>query len=442
MQRYGFVALGLVLAILTLVRVADKAQRGKQALIKWTPQLEQLVEGRDVYERSDSGLVRTEGAAKDGTSAEGFPTPPISGLLLAPFAQLGPVPGSLAFAALKIVLASFALTVALAIAFEPGRAPTVAALLVLAGVLRVWSSDLAHGNTNLLVLGAIAAALLAWHRRMEALGGLWIALAAALKVTPLLLLALPLARRSRAGLIGFGAGCVFFLVAVPGAMLGPTTALELLGAWGRQMFLPYLEGRELTLLVTEHTNQSLLGVLARWFTDATAIEARPDVWAKDLGIGVAHLSADALHWLHRVLALGVLGISVLALRPFARGDESADRDADGGATLRAFAILCLAMLLLSERSWKQHYVVLVFPLAHLVSIAWLAVGARRAWAVAALATSALLHGLTGSGTLGDRGSDLAEAYGAWFLGAVVLWVACIALQRPSESVGAPSPGSR
>lgn len=439
MQRIGFVVLGLVLATLALVRVADKAERGKQALIKWTPQLEQLVEGRDVYERSDSGLVRTESAAADGSSAEGFPTPPISGLLLAPFARLGPVPGSLAFAALKIALAGFALTVALTIAFDPGRVPTAAALLVLAGVLRVWSSDLAHGNTNLLVLGAIAAALLAWHRRMEALGGMWIALAAALKVTPLLLLALPLARRSRAGLIGFAAGCVFFLVAVPGAMLGPTTALELFVSWGRQMLVPYLEGRELTLLVTEHTNQSLLGVLARWFTDATAIEARPGVWTQDLGIGVAHLSTDALHWVHRVLALAVLSFSVHALRPFTR---TGDADERAGATLRVFAILCLAMVLVSERSWKQHYVVLVFPLAHLMSVAWLAAGARRAWAITALIASAVLHGLTGSSTLGDRGSDLAEAYGAWLLGALVLWVACLALQRPSEPVAEPSPDSR
>lgn len=438
MQRFVLVV-GLVLAVLTVVRVADKAADGKGALVRWTPQLEALADGGDVYRRTQDGRVwssTSDGSAVGGVG-EGFPGTPFTALVLAPFARLGAVPGSVAFAIVKAALAGFVLVVALRAAFAPHRVPPLAALLVLAGVVRVWSSDLAHGNTNLLVLGAIGAALLAWQRRMEALSGFWIGLATTLKVTPALLVALPIARRSRPTLIGVAAGLVVFLVAVPGGALGMHANLALLGNWANQMLLPYVEGRELTPLVTQHINQSLLGVLARWLTDSVAIEARVGTWDSDVSIAAIHLGESAFHWLHRAIAIVVAAASFLALRPFGERpvDDGARRPSDD---LRAFAILTLAMLMLSERSWKHHYVVLVFPLAHLASIAWLETGRARTVATLAIAVSLVASFGTGSGVLGDRGSDLAEAFGAHLFAALVLWSASIALQRsPSESCAEP-----
>lgn len=430
MQRV-VLAIGLLLAALAIARVADKAADGKGALVRWTPQLEALTEGRDVYRRTDDGRVWTgaDGSAADAGSGEGFPGTPFTALVLAPFARLGAVPGSAAFAALKAALAGFVLVVALRAAFTGpdgvSRVPPWAALLVLAGVVRVWSSDLAHGNTNLLVLGAIGAALLAWYRHMEAFAGFWIALAATLKVTPLLLLAIPIARRSRAGLIGAAAGFVFFLVAIPGGALGMGANLALLFSWADQMLVPYVEGRSLTPLVTQHINQSLLGVLSRWFTDAVAIEARPGTWDTDVSIAVLDLGEGALHWLHRASVLVVVGVSILALGPFRAAASRPD------AALRAFAILALAMLVVSERSWKHHFVVVVLPLAHLAGVAWCEVGRARALAIAAIVVALLASFGSGSGVLGDRGSDLAEAWGVHLIGALVLWGACVALQRSS-----------
>jgi len=96
------------------------------------------------------------------------------------------------------------------------------------------------------------------------------------------------------------------------------------------------------------------------------------------------------------------------------------------------------MLMLSERSWKQHYVTLFLPLAFL---AWHALRAgsppavrRVAWS--GLAASALLHGLSGSGVLGAWGSDLAEALGVFLWGGVALFVACgWILRRTTGSEG-------
>jgi len=423
-------AIGLLLAALTVARVADKAADGKGALARWTPQLEALAEGRDVYRRTADGTVWT---GTDGSSAvegagEGFPGTPFTALVLAPFARLGAVPGAVAFALTKVALAAFVLVVALRAAFAPRPVPPWAALLVLVGVVRVWSSDLAHGNTNLLVLGVIGAALLAWRRHMEAFSGFFVALAATLKVTPLLLLAIPVARRSRAALIGATAGFVVFLVAVPGGALGMGANLRLLASWADQMLVPFVEGRALTPLVTQHINQSLLGVLARWCTDSVAVEARPGTWDADLSIAVVHLGERAFHGVHRALALAIVGASFLALRPFRDGPRRPSAD------LRAFAILALAMLMLSERSWKHHFVVLVLPLAHLAGVAWMETGRARIAACVAIGVSLLVSFGSGSGVLGDRGSDLAEAYGVHLFAALVLWSACVALQRsPSES---------
>ena len=69
MQRWWLAALAVLVAGLLLVRVGDKAGDGRQALVKWTPQIEALLAGENVYERSDSGRVRTEGVAAD-TSAD------------------------------------------------------------------------------------------------------------------------------------------------------------------------------------------------------------------------------------------------------------------------------------------------------------------------------------------------------------------------------------
>jgi hypothetical protein len=98
----------------------------------------------------------------------------------------------------------------------------------------------------------------------------------------------------------------------------------------------------------------------------------------------------------------------------------------GLAALGEFSMLALAMLFLSERSWKHHYVLSAFPLAFL---AWHGLRAPRGSAVRigawiALALAAALSGLTGSGVLGARGSDLAEAYGVHLAAGLVLFAAC------------------
>jgi hypothetical protein len=186
-----------------------------------------------------------------------------------------------------------------------------------------------------------------------------------------------------------------------------------------------------TLVQTEQINQSLLGVLARWTTDSVAIDSDPP-----LSINALSLSPGGLRALWALAALATLAALALCLRPRAGRRPP--------VVLGEFAMLALAMLFLSERSWKHHWVLLMLPIAYLTAELWTPapdpylprVGrARRRIAWAALAASAVLHAASGSAVLGERGSDLAEAYGAYLWGGLALfagvgWLLCFPRPAP------------
>lgn len=407
MQRRGLrrvvLALALLLSLTGLVQVNHRATRGRNALLKWGPAIEALEQGEPIY----------------GVGAEGYPTLPLSLLLLSPFHALGSRVGPLAFALLEVSIAWWIVTRALALA--AGRArdfPPLGQLAVLLLSFRVLLSDLLHGNINLLVGGCVATAAWDWSRRREARAGAWLGLGAVLKVTPALGLLFLAWKGSARGLLGALGGMVGAALLLPGLLLGWERNLALAGDWWRQMVAPYLEGRPLTLLQTEQTNQSLLGVLGRLCTDSVAVVARPPHFPEELRVNLLALGPSAFRALHLAACALVLGWLLWCLR-------RRPRIGLGHATLGEFSLLALAMLFLSERSWKHHYVLIAFPIAFLV---WqLASHSPRARsgleALAALGLTALLQAGSGSAFLGARGSDLAEAYGVQLLAGITLFVA-------------------
>ena len=142
------------------------------------------------------------------------------------------------------------------------------------------------------------------------------------------------------------------------------------------------------------------------------------------------LGPGAFRWLHLGLS-AILGLVLLLVWGRARRAP---------VVLGEGALLALAMLLLSERSWKQHYVLLPLPLAFLT---WSLVAcprgdARRRAAALGLGLALALFGLTGDALLGPRASDLAEAGGAYLLGGLALFFACASILRrgaPLEAAG-------
>jgi Glycosyltransferase family 87 len=142
--------------------------------------------------------------------------------------------------------------------------------------LRVWpvlaclvpiGHTLMRSQSNLLVLGLLAAALAAVVRGRGFRAGLWLAGAACLKIFPAFLLLFPLWRRDGRCLAGSVAGLVLGLVLIPLAVLGPQRTWHCYARLGSVLVLPGLgaggddsRAEELTN-VTATDSQSLLNAL-------------------------------------------------------------------------------------------------------------------------------------------------------------------------------------
>jgi hypothetical protein len=177
-------------------------------------------------------------------------------------------------------------------------------------------------------------------------------------------------------------------------------------------------------------------------------DGRPEVRVNLVALGRPGASA----------AVGVAQLLVLAALAWATwprdgggggggGGESVGggASATGGGTrlLGELAAVFLAAVLLSPRSWKHHYVLLALPHAFLLAacVRREAVG-QRLYLVGALAVVGLLcHQVSGEATLGERASDLAEAYGVFVWGGVALLAATVVelTAARGERLGAPTP---
>ena len=401
--------LGVLLSGLALIQAVHRARKGRSAFLRWDPDFEAFWSGAELYATG---------------AQEGYPTLPVTLVLMEPFRVLGPVLGSAAWATFKIGLAWWLVTRALRLASASTRSLSPwAQLAIVLLSFRPLLSDVLHGNLNLVVGAVVATAAWAWYRGKPLACGAWLGFGAALKATPALGLLFLLCKRSGRGGLGFGLGLALGILA-PAPFVGLERTLELDAAWWHQMVAPYAEGRELTLLQTQHINQSLLGVLGRYLTDAVAIAADPPDFPDDVSIGIVALSPQVFRTVHVVASgLVLLFLGLLFVR---RTSRDSANPAEGRHVLAEFSALALAMLLLSERSWKHHHVLLAFPLAFLVC-EWVRGRAKRGGAapriaLLGLALSAIFHGASGSAFLGDVGSDLAEAYGAYFIGDFVMLV--------------------
>jgi alpha-1,2-mannosyltransferase len=430
--RRATLFLAIAATIVALFAVDHRARKGRNALLRWTWALEAVEAGHPLYGEESQPFRST---------LEGYPTLPVTLVLLRPFHALGPRLGPLAWAAFSLALAWAVVLVALRLAVlgsrsdavetEPrgptggirdGRVAAIVPPLVLLIAGRVLYSEVQHGNLNLVVAATFVAGVAAWASGRAFAAGVCFGAGAVIKVTPLLALLWLLRARSVAGLAGFFAGVVALAFVVPGLVFGWERNLDFVAGWWRQMAGPYLAGRELTTMQTGHINQSLLGVLARYVTDAVAIEARPPVHRQDVVLGFVDLAPRTLHNLHRALAV------LLVVHLWRRAPRS-ERSASPRAVLGVAALFALAMLALSERSWKHHFVLLPLPLAYL---AWSAIKPLRGtdaapaqrYARVGLGLAFAAFVMTGEGILGARGADLAEAYGAYFWGGAALFFAC------------------
>jgi hypothetical protein len=270
--------------------------------------------------------------------------PPFFAVALSPLTLLPYHAANLAWFALNTALLAASILILLALARAClGELEALAAAAVVFVCLNFFPTIRAMqcGQTGFVLLFLISAALLSLVSRRDALAGACLALAAAIKLTPIVLLVwLAWAGRRRAA--AWGAGLFMGLTAASAAAAGwSNLGLYVTG------FLPTLSRGAAT-----YANQSVNGFLNRLLTDQSMTV-----------FGFSEEPA-AVWWLTRAAAVLLLAGAFLAGRPAAlAGRAGVDRRDETLRLSLGYSLVVLTSLLVSPISWEHHYVLALLPLA-------------------------------------------------------------------------------
>jgi hypothetical protein len=388
------------------MKPGNSGEQTRSAFLRWRTMILDVFDGTNVY------VGKNE-----------YPNPPIMAIVLRPFAELPPIAGAMTWFYAKVLMAILSaiwvfrlLRNATADAVSDGVKAT-AIVLALPAIM----GDLTHNNVNIFILFLVAGCLELYRRGRDGASGAVLALAIACKVTPLLFLAYFVWKGAWKVVAGCGAGLVLWLAIVPGLAFGWDHSAELHADWYSLMIeRPILKGE----VTTEHANQALPGVVYRLFTHSPSYieyEATP---AGDIPVpGEYHNLFDIglpAAWIAVKVLTAVFAIAVMMLCRVPKSER-------GGWRFAAeCGLIVLGMLLLSERTWKHHAVVLLIPAAALAFAATLDLPTRvRKLVVGSLVAAALLMALPG--LFGSKSADLAMVYGAHTLAFLLLTAATCAV---------------
>jgi hypothetical protein len=413
-RRHWFALALVVLLGIVCLQYTHKAREQRSAFQRWRPQLLQLQEGVNIWERHN------------------YPNPPIMALLLLPLAQLPSVTGALCWFYLKVGMTLLAVFWVFRLIESPDRPfpPWAKALAVLLS-LRPITSDLIHGNVNLFILFLIAGSLFAFSRRRDLGGGLLLGLAIACKLTPALFVPYFLWKRSWKMLIGCAAGLVLFLLVVPSLYLGWERNLQSLHSWYRVMVTPFVVDG---LVTSDHQNQSLPGLFYRLFTHNPSFSTYVDDRYTPLEYhNLVSLPTEYAPWVIKGCGVLFALLVVWCCRTPAGGRRDWRLAMECG-------IVALGMLLFSERTWKHHGVVLLLPFSVLcyylavgrpgVRLRWYLIGSLVAVVLLMTSTSTGISSQDHTRTTGlDRLAELAQVYGAFVWCYLILLAALVVVLR-------------
>jgi hypothetical protein len=285
-----------------------------------------------------------------------LPTGPITLLVLGPLSRLSRPNAQVVWVCAKLGFAYLAFALASALVSRAGVRLTLraTALIVACWWLPVIV-DAQEGQMNFVAFLPLIAGLLVAQRettQSQILAGLLVALAVAVKVTPVIFIVYFLWRRrwllSGAAL----AGLVLWLLVVPALAFGWEQNLRWLGQWARIMIFPYVTETK----VVYSTTQSFGSFMLRLLTDVPAFETTRSGMPTAHYMNVAALSDSAVQWIVRltVIAAGIGGL-IWARRPLP--SLASPRYVIEIGAVAAF------MLWFSERTWTHHYISFLLTLA-------------------------------------------------------------------------------
>lgn len=336
----------------------------KGAIGRWRRAVQQFWQGRNIYDiiPEDYRTFATQPVSSVACPADYglthmHPNCPFTVILLSAFAYMPVWVTALSYNAAKVL--ALAATVLMAARLAGHGRRRVVDWVVLLGVL--WAlplviTDIQHGNTNVFVLASITFHLWLYRHGRDWLAGLPLAAAICLKMTPALFLLYWLYQRNWKLLAGTVVALAVFGVVIPAAAVGPRRFATLTDTWYRNMIRPGLVKGS---WYPEHINQSLSGVLSRYFLDGRngdiywGPDDDPHYRGRQHGwITLAALPEGAVRWVLRICQA-----AIVALMAWAVGWRKLPRD-DGRRALH-YGLVLLGMMLLNQRTWNHHAAVLL-----------------------------------------------------------------------------------
>jgi alpha-1,2-mannosyltransferase len=408
----------LISYLVSGITVFKKAKENRTAFLRWSQYTEMIKHREMIY----------------GGEAGTYPNLPFMLMILMPFYALGPMAGSLAWLTFKFSIILFIFWATVKVARNNGPPwPDWALLVLILLSSRVFISDLTHGNVNLVIGGFVVVALLCSFYEKDFMSGLSIGLAAVLKVTPALFIPYFLYKRRWLSVAGSIVGIALFCWLIPGLILGFDFNNRLIIEWYKQMVHPFLAGMPVGDMQTNHINQSFTGLFYRLFSDSVAVTADVKRGYDELRINFVSLDQKTVSLIVKIASLAIVG----CLAWFCRTPHKNHKHL---GNLGEFAMVFLAMLFLSERSWKHHYVLLI--LSHSFLLYYLLVmkpsGWRRWVPLSFMIIGVFLQNFSGNLFFGRHWSDVLEAYGVYIIGALSLFVSCAAALTALRLEGWPN----
>ena len=416
----------------TVKRLNDGSATTKGAMARWRGAFRDFWAGEDIY---DTKL---------------HPNMPFTVIVLSPLAYLPPSAMAATLSALKLATLAVSILMAARIAGH-GRGRTCDWVI---GLALLWSmqmliSDIQHGNTNIFVLGLIVLHLWLFRRGQDIPAGAALAAAICLKMTPALFVLYWLYQRNWKLLGATVVAGLVFAVGVPVVAVGPSRYMTLMGSWLNKLIIPGLvKGAWYPI----HINQSLPGVMSRYFLAGPNGDAfwNPDDFRYgDHGCG-GWITLAALP--ETVVKAMVRCGQVLVVAAMAWGIGWRKLPRDDGRRMLHYGMITLGMMILNQRTWQHHAVVLLIAVVAI----WQAIAfgrmqrrARR-WALGLMIAAGPLLWLNASdlykvlakvmgqsSKVGERWADYVDAYGPTFWFFMLLLGTSVLLARSMRQVEPP-----
>ncbi len=318
-----------------------------------------------------------------------WPMPPFTFVLLAPFSWLSFPAAQFTWVLCKPVLLAIIFYSVLTIVRRCGGKITP---LPMALILLTWFwpvvGDMQEGQMNLLMLTPLAAGLCLIQRERtwsDLLGGLLVAMAVAIKVTPLIFLVYLLWRRRWIAASAMLIGIAFWLYIPLAIFFGPHQSI----LWNQQYFHAMIAPYLVQGAVTVPSGESLPSFLLRLLTHTPAFVTYHHGLAKNYYVNVFNWPIPLAQRIIRGLLVGIGVIGLIWMRRRLPTLKSRRYIFELGAVA--------AFLLWAESwCWVPHYVTLIFTLmaAGLIAGDAEAQPATRKRMVILLAAGAILMAMT------------------------------------------------